>query len=253
MNRVKAALQLAMVALASAVPSFPQSSVSVINYAGFTGAFPVAPGSIASAYGDFGAVATTSAETLSPMPRELAGLRVRVNNADAPLYFVSRNQINFVMPVATPVGRQTVQVVSGGNVVASGFVNIYSIGPALAALTADPSRPGIVQNQNFAVNGSSAPARAGEIVQIYATGCGATSPAVQEDRPPAELSNATADIRVYFLENEVRPQFAGAHPQFPGICQINAIVPGARGVSGQVPVHVTVNGVPSNPVSIWVQ
>ena len=187
------------------------------------------------------------------MPRELAGLRVRINSADAPLYFVSRNQINLVVPASTPTGRQRVEVTSAGNAIASGFVHVYSVGPGLAALTAAPSRPGIVQNQDSAVNGPNAAARRGEIVQIYATGCGAVTPAIQEDRPPTALASASADVRVYFLDHEVRPQFAGAHPQFPGICQINANVPDARGVTGQVPVYVTVNGIASNPVSIWVQ
>jgi uncharacterized protein (TIGR03437 family) len=188
------------------------------------------------------------------MPRELGGVSVRVNSVDAPLYFVSRNQINLVVPSGTTAGRHNVEVVSGGNVVARGAVQVYSWGPGLAALTPDPSRPGIVQNQDFAVNGPTAPARQGEIIQIYSTGCGAVTPAVQDDRPPSGLSSANAEVDVYFLDHKVDAQFAGAHPQFPGICQINATVPtSARGVSGQVPIYVTVNGIASNPVSVWVQ
>ena len=98
--------------------------VTVISYAGYTGDFPIAPGSIASAYGTFTGVATTSASTLSPMPITLAGVSLRVNGVDAPLYFVSAGQINFVVPAATPLDKQTVQVVQGGNVI--GRLNIES-------------------------------------------------------------------------------------------------------------------------------
>lgn len=247
---------LPVAVLAFGLVSYAQTpgNVTVINYAGFTGTFPVAPGSIASAYGDFGAgVATAAASSLSPMPREIAGIRLRVNSTDAPVYFVSRNQINFVVPAATPVGRQTVEVTSGGNVVARGTVNVYEVGPGLAALTAAADRPGIVQNQNFSVNGASAPARRGETIQIYATGCGATTPQAADGEPPAGLASANATVKAFFLNEEAPVSFAGAHPQFPGICQVNAAVPNRPFVTGQVPIFLTVNGIASNPVTVWVE
>lgn len=237
--------------------------VTVINYSGYapsgqiatvTTAFPVAPGSIASAYGTFSGVpeAGAAASTLNPMPRELGGLRVRVNNADAPLYFVSRNQVNFVVPAGTPTGRHTVQVVAGGNTVAQGTVQVFGFGPALATSNAQTMQA-IAQNQDFAVNGPNAPARRGQVVQLYATGCGATEPAVQDGAPPAALSRATAEVKVFFGPVEGQVQFAGAHPQFPGVCQINATIPDNAFLSGRVPVYFTVNGIPSNPLSISVQ
>jgi uncharacterized protein (TIGR03437 family) len=229
------------------------SRVAVANYAGFVGTFPIAPGSIASAYGDFGNVATTPASSLNPMPRELAGLRLRINNVEAPRYFVSRGQINFVVPWATPTGRQTVEVVSGGNVVARGTVNVYAVGPGLASSDTTPTRQGIIQNQDFAINSTSARARRGEVIQIYSTGCGVVTPALQDGVPPTGLANAAAPVKVFVSVEEATLQFAGAHPQFPGICQINAFVPNRSFVTGQVPVFVTVDGVASNPVSLWVE
>ena len=227
-------------------------AATIVNYAGYTGTFPVAPGSIASAYGSFGNVPTTALETFNPMPRELAGIRVRVNGVDAPLYFVSSGQINFVVPVATANGSQPVEIVSGGAVINRGTVNVFDIAPGLAADTT-PTRQAIVQNQNFATNSQSAPARRGEIVVIYATGCGATEPAVQDSTPPTELSRAVAPVSVHISVEEAQVQFAGAHPQFPGICQINAVVPNQPHITGQVPMYVQVGGVASNLVSFWVE
>jgi len=235
------------------LPLFAQTVVTVVNYAGYTGTFPVAPGSIASAYGDFGAIATTSANTVSPMPKELVGVRVRVNAVEAPLYFVSRNQINFVVPVGTATGRQAVEVVSGGSVVSRGTVNVYDFGPGLASSDTTPARQGIVQNQNFSVNSSSARASRGQVIQIYATGCGAVSPQVQDGVPPTVLSSSVAAVKAYISGQEAQVQFAGAHPQFPGICQINAVVPDRPFITGQVPLAVSVSGIESNAVSIWVQ
>jgi uncharacterized protein (TIGR03437 family) len=227
-------------------------SVTVVNYAGYTGTFPVAPGSIASAYGNFGNVPTTALQAFNPMPRELAGVRVRVNGLDAPLYFVSSGQINFVVPVETANGAQPVEVISGGNVTHRGTVNVFEVAPGLAADTS-PARQAIIQNQNFATNSQSAPARRGEIIVIYATGCGATQPAQQDGIPPTDLSRAVAPVQVYISVQEAQVQFAGAHPQFPGICQINAVVPDRPFITGQVPLYVQVGGVASNLASFWVE
>jgi uncharacterized protein (TIGR03437 family) len=229
------------------------SSVAVINYSGFVGSFPLAAGSIASAYGDFGNITTTAAATLNPMPKELAAVRLRVNNVEAPLYFVSRNQINFVVPWAVTVGRQTVEILAGGALVARGSMNTFDVGPGLASSDTSAARQGIIQNQDFSINGPSARAKRGEIIQIYATGCGAVSPALQDGVPPSGLSRAVARVKVYVSVEEVEPQFAGAHPLFPGICQVNAAIPDRPFITGQVPVFITVNGVASNPVSVWAE
>lgn len=227
--------------------------VTVINYAGYTSTFPVAPGSIASAYGDFGNVATTALTNLNPMPKELAGVKLRVNNVDAPLYFVSSSQINFVVPVATAIGKQAVEVVSGGSVVARGSVNVYDVGPGLASSDNSATRQGIIQNQDYGVNSQTVRARRGEIIQIYATGCGATNPAVTDGVPPSAAAHAVAPVKAYLSVSEAVVHYAGAHTQFPGICQVNVAVPNETFITGQVPVFITVNGIASNPVSVWIQ
>ena len=256
-------LNVAVLAIVCAVTGSAQSAVTVVNYSNYapTGepvtastAFPIAPGSIATAYGSFASVpeAGVSAGTVNPLPRELGGVRVRINNIDAPLYFVGRTQINFVVPVSTPNGRQTVDVLAGSDTIGRGSVLVYSWGPALATSDAQ-TRQAIAQNQDFSVNSGTSRARRGEVVQIYATGCGAIEPALQDGVPPAVLSSATGEVKVYIGAVEAPVAFAGAHPQFPGICQINATVPDRGFLSGQLPVYFTVNGIPSNPVTIWLQ
>ncbi|HYZ87272.1 MAG TPA: hypothetical protein VE621_22855, partial [Bryobacteraceae bacterium] len=194
------ALSIAMMAIGVAcLAQTTPGRVVVVNYANLTGTFPVAPGSIASAYGSFGSVTATAASTLNPMPRELAGLRVRIGSTDAPLYFVSTGQINFVVPVGAQSGPQTIQVLSGSNVVASGTVSVYDFAPGLA--TSDPAPGGPLQaialNQNNTVNSQSARARRGEVVQLYATGCGGTNPAVQDGVPASGVAPAAATVKAY--------------------------------------------------------
>ena len=52
---------------------------------------------------------------LPPLATQLGNVQVLVNGSPAPLYFVSRQQINFQMPYETPVAHiATVQVVNAG-------------------------------------------------------------------------------------------------------------------------------------------
>jgi uncharacterized protein (TIGR03437 family) len=57
---------------------------------------------------------------------------------------------------------------------------------------------------------------------------------------------------VFISVDEAEVTFSGLSPQFPGLWQVNAAVPDRPYISGQVPVVVTIDGVPSNQVSFWV-
>ena len=46
--------------------------------------------------------------------------------------------------------------------------------------------------------------------------------------------------------------YSGLTTVFPGVWLIDAVVPAAAAVAGQMPVFVTLGGVPSNAVTFWV-
>lgn len=234
--------------LAQTVPG-----VAVINYSGFNANAPIAPGSIASAFGAFGSAATAVAGSLDPLPTTLSNLSVRIGTRVAPLYFVSATQINFIIPVDTPNGQQTVEVLNGTTVSNRGTIQVWETFPALASSDTTRFSQAIAQNQDFSINTQTQRARRGQIIQLYATGCGRTTPASPDGRPPAALSPAAATVTSTIAGLTLPVQFAGAHPQFPGICQVNATIPNQPFVTGQVNVFISVNGIASNPVSIWVE
>jgi uncharacterized protein (TIGR03437 family) len=132
-------------------------------------------------------------------------------------------------------------------------MNVYDVGPGLASSDNSATRQGIIQNQDYSVNSETSRARRGEIIQVYATGCGATDPAVTDGVPPSAAANAVAPVKAYVSVSEAVMHYAGAHTQFPGICQVNVAVPNETFITGQVPVFITVNGIASNPVSVWIQ
>ncbi len=235
------------------VSGWAQTTVTVINYSGFDTKAPVAAGSIASAYGDFGNVQTTAWSANEPeMPRELATIKLRINGNDTPLYFVSSSQINFTVPVNTPSGQQQVEVLAGSNVVAKGTVNVYDFFPALAARTTDATRPGVILNEDNSDN-LVVPATRGSVVQVFATGCGATNPPAQDGLPPGTVAPANASVQAYVSWDEAEVLYAGLQPQFPGVCQVNIRIPQKDYITGDVPLFIKANGVASNPVSVRVQ
>ena len=85
--------------------------------------------------------ATASATTL-PLPTALAGVTVRVRdnlNVErlAPLFFVSAEQINYLVPSGTANGLATVTVTNAGGEVSTGTVTISNVAPSLFAANAN--------------------------------------------------------------------------------------------------------------------
>ena len=69
--------------------------VALVNAASYDAT--VAPGSIAALFGAGLSTQTTIATTL-PLPKTLGGVTVKIGGIDAPLFFVSPNQINLQVP-----------------------------------------------------------------------------------------------------------------------------------------------------------
>src|SRR5262249_54517169 len=116
-----------------------QAQVTVINGASFRTEQPVAAGSWASAFGTFTGVTSTTATTV-PFPKTLGGVAVSIDGVDAPVYFVSSGQINFLVPNGVTPGLKDVQVRTGaGNV--NGTVRVISTGPGLFVKDTTTQRP----------------------------------------------------------------------------------------------------------------
>lgn len=168
------------------------------------------------------------------LPTSLDGVTVYVDNIPSNLIYVSPGQINFLIPyeiVASSVSVVVVRQGVSGPYDANG--NPSAVVPL--ALTA----PGFFEwNGNFAVaehaDGTlitpTSAAQAGEVVVLYATGLGRTSPDTASGVVPQ-----TAMPILYFPELQVLingvalPRqnifYAGVTPDFAGLYQINLLLP----------------------------
>ncbi len=226
------------------------------------------PGSWATLLGvDFTAQATILAQGV-PLPTNLGGVEVRVNDSPVPLLYAAQSQINFQCP-RLPIGS-AIQVTVKTE---TGFTSLPFAGvmreatPALFTLDSSGSGQGAVLIANSyevampRTDGiPSRPVRRGELLSIYANGLGETV----EDIPvgfPAPLDHLVrlkGTVRVFFGGVEVAPDFAGLAPGEIGLYQI--IVPVAAEVPAgpAVPLRVEVvlvdgSTLSSNEVTIAIE
>jgi uncharacterized protein (TIGR03437 family) len=215
--------------------------------------YPVSPGAYAQGYANLAGVTLTLASSV-PLPTELGGVRVLVNNVAAPLVAVAPDAVSFVVPKDTPSGRVDVRVVRAAETLAAGVADVLPVSPGIFFVVGDTLAQGGVLNQSseYAIQGS--PAQRGQAIQIFATGQGSVDVDVADGAvPPAgTLARARGETKVYVSGFEAPVSFSGLSPQFPGLWQINATMPNNAFLSGRVALVVTIDGVPSNQVSFWV-
>ena len=223
--------------------------VVVVNGASFRP--EVSAGSWATAGGAFGTVANTTASAF-PIPTILNGVTVTVDGTAAPVYFVSSNQINFLMPYSIAPGVRSVQVKTAASTF-TGSVKIISAAPGVFVQDTAVPPKGAILNQNNSLNTSSAPAKRGEVIQIFGTGPGAISPVPTDGAPVATLVTTKSTPQVFIGGVPAVVQFSGLTSGQTSLWQVNAVIPSQSFLTGRVPVQIFMDGVDSNEVGLFVQ
>jgi uncharacterized protein (TIGR03437 family) len=221
--------------------------LTVVNAASFVPG-DLAPGEIASLFGQDISNATASATTL-PLPTSLAGLEVLINNVPAPLYYVGTGQINFQVPFGLSSGTGTLAIRILGIAVVSQSVNIVAAAPGIFG----GKDHGIIQNADYTLNTASNGAQVGSYVVIYFTGQGSvdaqlSSGAAAPIQPVVNtLSGTTAAIGG--VASKVI--FSGLTPGFVGLAQANVQIPNLA--PGDYPISIAIAGSVSNASIITIK
>lgn len=119
-------------------------TIAPVSAASFNGA-ALAPDSIVTVFGVGMASGTEIASTV-PLPDSLLGVSVKMKDSDgteraASLFFVSPNQINFLVPSETAKGKATITLTNSQNANISATVWIDNVAPGL--FSADASGRGL--------------------------------------------------------------------------------------------------------------
>ncbi len=228
------------------------SALNAANYLGLatTPQFPLAPGVITALYstGATGQFGTTSASATSiPLPFELNGVKVLVNNTPAALFYAGTDQINFQVPGSAPQsGTADLQVIetASGRVLGDTTIVMSTVSPGIFTQTATGIGDGIIANQDGTLNTSKNPANAGSVVTIYMTGQGYISGMPADgDVSHSALPTAVNPLVYVGGENfvpEANVLYSGLAPTLVGVWQINVKIPN------------DVISLPANPVQVVV-
>jgi uncharacterized protein (TIGR03437 family) len=235
----------------------PQPSINpggLVNAASY--AAPVAPGSIASVFGDF-FVPTLSA-TQSPLPASLSGLSLQFDaDPPAPLFFASSGQVNLQVPWELAFqSRVNVAASLNGQTGLAQTVNLAPYAPAIFTMNAQGSGQGAILDASYGLVDSSNPAMPGStFIQIFCTGLGPVSSQPQTGSPaplsPLAYTSIIPTVTIGGVLAEV--SFSGLAPGYVGLYQVNAQVPAGLAPGSAVPVVISLAGATSNTVTIAVQ
>lgn len=239
-------------------------TVASVSAASFSSA-ALASDSIVAAFGEnlAGSVQTASG---SPLPNALAGTTVTVRDGanverSARLFFVSPQQINFLMPEGLASGTATIVVTNGEGKLAVGTVNIAPVAPSLFAANA---------------NGREVPAAV--VLRIRQDGSQVYEPIATFDQAQNKFVAAPIDfgvttdqvflvgygtglrgrsslgaVKVKLGGTDSEVLFVGAAEGFFGLDQINLRIPRSLIGRGEVDFELTVDGTKANVMKLRIR
>jgi uncharacterized protein (TIGR03437 family) len=230
----------------TAAPVLGSASAPVISQAGVVnaagGEAGVSPGSWISIYGsNFAGAARTMANSdlvNGAMPTSLGGVSVRIDGKAAFVYYVSPTQINVIVPDDATAGNVAVTVTNASGTSSPVTVALQPVLPGL--FVSSGYAVGVRVGDGAAVAGMAV--KAGDVLELYGTGFGPTSPAVASGAVFSGAYQAANPVTVTIGGIAAPVSWAGLIGA--GLYQINVTVPSGL-AGGDYPIIATVSGVSS--------
>ncbi|MGA2325611.1 MAG: SBBP repeat-containing protein [Bryobacteraceae bacterium] len=212
----------------------------------------IAPGSLVALFGAGLASGVAKAGAI-PLPKVLIDAVVSFNGVQAPLLYVSPDQVNAQVPFEVAAGAVTVSVARGSQS-ASLSVTVAEAGPGIFTRNAQGSGPGaILHAGDLSPVSDASPAHPGEAVAIYCTGLGRLrEPVTTGDAPPLPPPETVLRPEVRVAGRTAVVTYSGAAPLYVGLYQVN-IELSADTPAGLQPLVLSINGVESNTVQVAVR
>ncbi len=221
------ALAACLCAQDSTAPNY--SSAGIVNGASFTPG--LSPNTIGSLFGTNLSWDTRALQAGDiaggVMPTSLGNVEVYFEGWPAYLYYVSPTQINFLVPSSLLPGAFQFWVARQGT---SGPIVTVTLQSAAPAMFQTPTGVVIATHLDGSLVSSGAPASAGEIVSLWATGLGNTNPDLEDGVLPAAAQWLTQlnQFGIWINGSPIDPNlimYAGVAPGYAGLYQINVRLP----------------------------
>ncbi len=226
-----------------------------------SGAAIIAPDSIASAFG-VGLAAADAQPQTAVLPLELGGVTLRIEDSAgqstaASLSYVSPTQVNFVVPSTAAAGPAKLTL-SNGTAIFTSTVHVDSVAPAI--FTADGSGSGAPAA--VIVTAHSDGTSESRLAFTCVSGTCSSSPidmGSASDRSVLVLYGTgirNADLQtvsVRIAQTGAPVVYAGKQPEFPGLDQVNVVLPASLAGAGEVALQLTAAGKSANTVKLKFQ
>lgn len=227
---------------------------------------PGTPGGLMVIFGEQLISGAPVAGKAPPLATDLGGATVLVNGRPAPMIYAQDNQINFQLPMETPLGRAVAQVQRDGQSSNLVSVNVVGRAPRLLVIPVNGVSWGAIYNTDYSIpmpEGTipgvfTRAAKPGDTLSLYAIGLGATSPVAGTGAPApsSPLAELTTRPTVIFGSGiagiPVEPLFAGLAPAYAGLYQVNVTIP-PDVPKGTIGVNLVFPDSVSNIIQIAVQ
>ena len=205
---------------------------------------------------DFQGVASGMSISPAPLPLSLMGVQIKFGNSAAPIFNVAKQngveQATFQVPCDVTPGNSVAITVAGNGGSTNTTAAVRAAGPGIFEWVEDPqenvARAVLLRpDGSFVTKGN--PARRRDIIRMFATGLGATLPAVAGTNglPPFGTNGTTIDalvlgqIIVGVNNAGVRVVQAKLSPDSIGVYEVDFEVPSDAPTTGDVVLSLAIN------------
>ncbi|HEX4900490.1 MAG TPA: lamin tail domain-containing protein, partial [Pyrinomonadaceae bacterium] len=220
-------------------PRPPFGSLSILNGAapdagqGIDGS--IAPSSIALAQGSALGFSTQEAarQADGSFPLRVSGTTVTVNGRAAQIFFVSPEQVNFLVPAATEVGIAEIIITNPDGFISKSMVSIAATAPGIFSTNGQGSGAGVILNADTLQAGPFDPSSGTLRLSLFATGVrNASNASVMASGRPLTLESVHASR------------------ELPGLDELHVLIPAAFHGAGTIALVVEADNHFSNMVEV---
>jgi uncharacterized protein (TIGR03437 family) len=175
------------------------------------------------------------------LPSGLGGVTVRIGSYNAPLFYVSPQQVNLLLPNNLVTGKYEVVLVRDGVAGPPITINLAPYAPALFQLDENTV---VATHADGSLISPDSPARPGEIIILYATGLGKLAGrkySIHEIPSTPQWIEARDSFGVLLNGKAVEKpliHYAGVAPGFAGLYQVNLQLPADAPANPEISLEV---------------
>lgn len=212
--------------------------------------YGIAQGSIFIIKGANLASSSTDLQSV-PLNTMLNGVSARVTvngtSTDVIWYYVTPGQLGGILPSRTPAGTGTITVTTPSGTSAPAAIKVVRSAVGILTLNGTGTGAAAVYDAKYAYLSAQNSAKAGDIIQLFGTGVGPAAGDESALQTQADLTNVQITAEVGGVPATILYR---GRTIYPGLDQINVVVPAGVAPGCTVPVSIRTGSISSNVVTI---